>query len=240
MPATALVAAKTIVVADDTAFVRDRFKAALEAAGHRAATAGNSAELVARVRADSAHIDLVVLDLRLPQGRGVDLVRALRQIAGFRAPIVVFSGTIASAHEVRELATLGVAGYVNEYTAVQHIVPSLAPHLFPDQRNRRSSPRAVAAVAVSYRFGNTIAAALTLNVSRGGLAIRTTSALDVGTAVKVRFRLPGARKDVDADAKVAWVDRRVGMGLEFTRIDPRDQALIDEFVQSRYFSNRKA
>ena len=240
MPATALVASKTIVVADDTAFVRDRFKAALEAAGHRAATAGNSVELATRVRSDSGHIDLVVLDLRLPQGRGVDLVRALRQIAGFRASIVVFSGTIASAHEVRELAMLGVAGYVNEYTAVQHIVPSLAPHLFPDQRNRRSNPRAVAAVAVSYRLGNTIAAALTLNVSRGGLAVRTTSALDVGIAVKVRFRLTGTRKDIDADARVAWVDRRVGMGLEFTRIDPRDQALIEEFVQTRYFSNRKA
>jgi hypothetical protein len=105
-----------------------------------------------------------------------------------------FSGTIASAQEVRELAALGVAGYVNEYTAVQHIVPSLIPHLAADQQNRRSSPRAVAAVAVSYRFGNTIAAALTLNVSRGGLAIRTTSALDVGTGLKVRFRLPGGRK----------------------------------------------
>jgi len=240
MPATALVGAKTIVVADDTAFVRDRFKGALEAAGHKATTAGSSAELVARVRSDAAQIDLVVLDLRLPQGRGVDVVRTLRQIAGFHAPVVVFSGTIASAQEVRELAALGVAGYVNEYTAVQHIVPSLIPHLTADQLNRRSSPRAVAAVAVSYRFGNTIAGALTLNVSRGGLAIRTTSALDVGTALKVRFRLPGGRKEVDVEAKVAWVARRMGMGLEFTRIDPRDQALIDEFVQSRYFSNRKA
>src|SRR5215208_7512328 len=117
MPATAPAAAKTIVVADDTAFVRDRFKAALEAAGHRATTAGSSAELVAQVQADAARIDLLVLDLRLPQGRGVDLVRALRRIDQFRAPVVIFSGTIASADEVRELAALGVAGYVNEYTA---------------------------------------------------------------------------------------------------------------------------
>ena len=34
-----------------------------------------------------------------------------------------------------------VAGYINEYSAVQHIVPALAPHLFPDHYNRRSSPR---------------------------------------------------------------------------------------------------
>ena len=240
MPAIAPVAAKTILVADDTAFVRDRFKAALEAAGHRAATAASSAELVARVRSEAARIDLLVLDLRLPQGHGVNLVKALRQIEHFRAPVVIFSGTIANAEEVRELSMLGVAGYVNEYTAAQHIVPSLSPHLFPDQNNRRSSPRAVVAVSVSYRFGNTIAAALTLNVSRGGVAVRTTSLLEGGTPVRVRFRLPGARKEVDAEARVAWVDRRVGMGLEFTRLDAGDEAVIDEFVQSHFFSNRKA
>ena len=240
MPVTAPAAAKTILVADDTAFVRDRFKAALEAAGHRTTTAGSSAELVAQVRANASRIDLLVLDLRLPQGRGVDLVRSLRKIDQFHAPVVIFSGTIASAGEVRELATLGVTGYVNEYTAAQHIVPSLSPHLFPDQNNRRSSPRAVVAVSVSYRVGNTIAAALTLNVSRGGLAVRTTSLLEPGTTVRVRFRLPGARKDVEADARVAWIERRVGMGLEFTRIDAEHQAIINEFVQSHFFSNRKA
>lgn len=240
MPVIAPVATKTILVADDTAFVRDRFKAALEAAGHRAAIAGSSAELVARIRADASGIDLLVLDLRLPQGHGVGLMRTLRQIDRFRAPVVIFSGTIASAEEVRELSTLGVAGYVNEYTAAQHIVPSLSPHLFPDQNNRRSSPRAAASVSVSYRFGNTIAAAVTLNVSRGGVAIRTTSLLDTGTAVRVRFRLPRAAKEVDAEAKVAWIDRRVGMGLEFTRLEPADEAIINEFVQSHFFSNRKA
>jgi uncharacterized protein (TIGR02266 family) len=232
--------ARTIVVADDTAFVRDRFKSALEAAGHRASTAGSGAELLARVRADAARIDLLVLDLRLPQGRGVDLVRELRRINGFQAPIVVFSGTIASAGEVRELSSLGVSGYVNEYTAVQHIVPSLLPHLFPDARNRRCSPRVVLGIAVSYRFGNTIAAALTLNVSRGGVAIRTTSPLENGTTARIRFRLPGGRREVEVEGRVVWTDRRVGMGIQFANLDPADQAAIDDFVHAHFFTNRKA
>ncbi len=139
-----------------------------------------------------------MLDLRLPQGRGVALIRAMREIDPKDPPVVVFSGTIANAAEVRELAALGVAGYVNEYASVQHILPALAPHLFPDHYNRRSSPRVVLGIAGAYRFGNTIASALTLNVSTGGLALRTTSALDVGSEVKVRFRIPGAKKEIEA------------------------------------------
>ena len=136
-------------------------------------------------------------------------------------------------------ATLGVTGYVNEYMAVQHIVPALVPHLFPDKSNRRSSPRVVLGIPVAYRFGNTIAAALTLNISRGGLAVRTTSPLAVGTAVKVRFRLPTAKKDIDAEALIAWTDRRVGMGLQFTKLSAADQAHIDDYIQGHFFSNRK-
>jgi uncharacterized protein (TIGR02266 family) len=237
--APALIAVKTIMVADDTAFVRDRFKTALEQAGHRAITVRTGADLLAQAREDADQLDLVVVDLRLPHAHGVEIARALRGIEALRAPIVVFSGTIASADEVRELAGLGIAGYVNEYTAVQHIVPALAPYLFPDHYNRRSSPRVVLGIPVSYRLANAIASALTLNISRGGLAVRTTSPLDVGTILKVRFRLPGGKKEVDAEACVAWVDRRTGMGLQFTAMEDDAQASIDEFVHGHFFTNRK-
>ncbi len=234
------VSTKTIVVADDTAFVRDRFRAAVENAGHKAIVVKSAAELLARVRADLAQIDLIVLDLRLPHQTGVDLVRAIRKLDDGKLPLLIFSGTIASADEVRELAALGVAGYVNEYSAVQHILPSLAPHLFPDNFNRRSSPRVVLGIPIQYRFGNTIAAALTLNLSHGGIAIRSTSPLEQGSKIKVRFRMPGSKRDIDAEGRVAWSDRRVGMGIQFEQVDPANQTVIDNFVDAHFFSNRKA
>ena len=239
MPPTTLVAVKTVVVADDTAFVRDRFRAALEDSGHRAVAVRTGPELLATVRDQLDRIDLLVLDLRLPQGRGLDLVRTLRKLDARRPPVVVFSGTIASADEVRDLSALGVVGYVNEYTAVPHIVPSLAPHLFPDHYNRRSSPRVVLGIPIAYRFGNTIATSLTLNISHGGVAVRTASPLDVNTALRIRFRLPGGR-EIEAEARVAWNDQRVGMGLQFTKLEPALQAAVDDFVESHFFSNRKA
>src|SRR5215813_5676262 len=125
MPGTS-VGTKTVVIADDTAFVRDRFRAAIENAGHKAIVVKSAAELLARVRADIDRIDLIVVDLRLPHAPGVDLVRSIRKLDEGRLPILIFSGTIANADEVRELAALCVAGYVNEYSAAHHIRRSLA------------------------------------------------------------------------------------------------------------------
>ena len=235
-----MVAVKTVLIADDTAFVRDRFRTALEGAGHRAVTVRTGQELLATLKSPQQRIDLVVLDLRLPNGRGIDLVRSMRKVAPDGPPVVVFSGTIANSDEVRNLASFGVAGYVNEYTGVGHIMPALAPHLFPDHYNRRSSPRVVLGVPITYRVGNAIFTSLTLNVSHGGVAIRTTNPLDVAAVVRLKFRISGTKKDIDAEARVAWSDRRVGMGLQFTSIEPAAQSVIDDYVQTNFFSNRKA
>jgi uncharacterized protein (TIGR02266 family) len=234
-------ASKTVVVADDTAFVRDRFASALSSAGHTAVPIATVSELLTRVRSGAEPMDLLVLDLRLGHSAGVELVRALRGTdRGATLAIVVFSGTIASAEEVRELAALGIAGYVNEYSTVQHILPALAPHLFPDNFNRRLSPRVVLGIPISYRFGNTIASALTLNISKGGVAIRTMNPLQQGSKLKARFRLPGHKNDIEAESRVSWTDRRIGMGVQFEKVDASGQAAIDLFVDQHFFSNRKA
>ena len=49
--ASTSVTTKTVVIADDTAFVRDRFRTAVETAGHKAIVVKSAAELLARVRA---------------------------------------------------------------------------------------------------------------------------------------------------------------------------------------------
>ena len=231
---------KTVLVAADTPFVRDRFQAALDAAGHRAVVVKSVAQLLARVHADLDELDLIVLDLRMPHASGVELVRRIRKLDQGRLPILVFSGTVTSAEEVRELAALGVGGYLNEYSAVEHILPSIAPHLFPDNFNRRGGPRVVMGIPVSYRAGGMIAAALSLNLSRGGIAIRTSGPLPRDAAVKLRFALPGSKRELETEGVVCWSAERAGMGMRFTSVKPADQALIDEFVNAHFFRSVKA
>jgi len=223
----AAASSRTVLIASAATGVRDRFAAALLAAGHRTLTAARTSDLLGSV--DSARPDLLLLDLGLGGGDGVSLVRRIRDHAD-SLPIVVFSGSLAGADDVRRLAPLGVTGYVNEHLDAQRILPSLAPHLFPDSFNRRSSARVVLAIPVSYRFDNTIGGAVTLNISKGGLAIRTMSPLEISTAVRARFRLPGADREIGADSRVVWSDRRVGMGLQFEQVDAGDQTTVDEYV----------
>ena len=220
---------KTILIAHRHADIRDRFAAALADARHGYVTADTEAAARDAAADHEVPISLALIDLGLAQD-GVGFVRALRQRAGRTFPVVVFAGTVDSADQVRALLALHVAGYVNEHAATPQILPALAPHLFPDNFNRRASPRVVLGVPVSYRSGRTIAGALTLNIGKGGLAIRTMTPLPPDTSVRVKFRLPAAGQDIEGDGRVAWSDRKVGMGIQFEEIDPADQAEIDAFA----------
>lgn len=233
-----LTATRNVLVADDTAFVRDRFRTALEDAGHRAITVRTGQELLQKVRTEPDDVDLVIVDLRLPGSNGVGLIRKLRKLNPSHPPIVVFSGTIADAGEVRALGTLGIAGYLNEYIAVQHIMPALRSYLSEEGHTPRRWPRAVLAIPIAYRVANTIATAVTLNLSAGGIAIRTASPLEAGTIARLRFGVPGAC-DVETEARVVWGDRSLGMGLEFTDLDEDTRTAIARFVENHFFSYRK-
>lgn len=228
---------KTVVVADETADVRNRFAAAIAEAGHTAIGVGTAPDLLARLRAQPGEIDLIVLNLRLAPPPAGNLIEAIRGCSACRPPILVFSGSIASAREIRQLANLGIAGYVNEHSGAGHIVPLLAPHLFPDSFNRRLSPRVPLGIPVACRFDGTITAARTLDLGKAGLGVWTTSPLAPGTAVHVRFRLPATERAVEARSRVVWSDRRRGMGLRFEQVDSADQAAIDEFVDRNQPAN---
>ena len=224
---------KTVVIAAGAADVRDRFAGALEDAGHRALGVDHLGALLDTLWSTSDRIDLVVLDLGL-QDDAVDTVRAIQAVDP-EVPIVILSGSVSNAADVRTLADVGVGRYVNEHIAAQQILPSLAPQLFPDSFNRRTSVRVTLGIPVTLRFGESITAALTLNVGKGGLGVRTISPLDSGTNINVRLRLPGSQQDVNAASRVVWCDRRSGMGLQFEQVETHDQSTLDEFVDQHFF-----
>jgi len=222
--------AKTVVIASRHPVVSERFASALVPAEHRPVRVADVEDLLERVAQRNGRVDLLILDAGLGSIPGPDLVRKIRGLDEGRLPILVFSGTIESTDEVRRLATLGVAGYVNEHCTTPQILPALAPHLFPDSFNRRGSPRVALRIPVSFRLGESLMTATTLNLGEGGLAVSTMRPLELFSQARVTLRLPDSRQGIDAESRVMWTDHRVGMGLQFERIDAAAQAAIDDFV----------
>jgi uncharacterized protein (TIGR02266 family) len=218
---------KIILIAHGDSGVRDRFAAALADARHVYVTAATADAALAAVQDPARPISLVVLDLGLHTDP-VPWARTLRGGGtGPTRPVLVFAGTVRSAADARALLAVPAAGYVNEHATTAQILPALAPHLFPASFDRRLTPRLSLGVPVSYRAGQTIATAVTLNLGRGGLAIRTLSPLSPGTVVELKFRLPASSADVEARGRVVWADRKVGMGIQFERVSAADQQAID-------------
>lgn len=227
------------MVADETAFVRDRFRSALSGAGHHVLLASNRAELLACVRKAQSEIDLIVLDVRLSASDATSLTKQLQKLLPHNPTIIAFSGTVGSTAAVHELAKLNVTAFINEYTGEQNIVRALHPFLGGNEACRRSSPRVALGTTVTFRLNQTILTSVTSNISRGGIAVRSTNPLPPGTEVRLRLRLPPESREIEADARVAWSDPRCGMGLQFSNVCPEHQAAIDGFVNSHFFANRK-
>ena len=87
---------KRVLVIDDEENIGRSLRLILEREGYSVATGGSCAD----GRAYSNRVDVYMLDVRLPDGSGIDLLRHLRQ-TGVDAPVVMISGhgTIADAVE---------------------------------------------------------------------------------------------------------------------------------------------
>jgi uncharacterized protein (TIGR02266 family) len=220
---------KTILIAHRAAAVRDRFAVALADARHEFVIADSERAARDAVASAAPPLSLALVDLGLSTDPA-SFVRSLRAASGTPLGVVVFSGTVGSAADIPELAAMNVA-YINEHAGTPQILPALAPHLFPDSFNRRTSARLAVGVPITYRSGETLVGAVTLDVGKGGLAIRTMSPLPKDSPVHVRFRLPGTRGEIEAAGRVAWSDRKVGMGIQFEKVAPAHQRAIDEYVE---------
>lgn len=90
-------APKTILVVDDAALVRIYYRAILEGAGFRVEEALNGLEALEALLAGT--VDLLIVDINMPQMDGLTFLRTLRQKAGSMAaiPALVVSTEAAEA-----------------------------------------------------------------------------------------------------------------------------------------------
>ena len=108
----------------------------------------------------------------------------------------------------------------------------------PTLKDTRQSPRIDLEVEVTFESEHNFYTGFTQNLSSGGLFIATTIVRPVGSALHIKFTLPGEGPPIDADAVVRWV-REVGepedhgMGVQFEGLAAPDRVRVDAFIAQR-------
>ena len=114
--------APSILVVDDDDVFRQRLARALRERGYEVHEAADCAAAVARASLESP--ELVLLDLRLPDGSGLEVVRALRAIDPLTRIVVLTSyGSIATALDA---VRLGAVHYLTKPADVEDILAAFA------------------------------------------------------------------------------------------------------------------
>jgi c-di-GMP-binding flagellar brake protein YcgR len=108
----------------------------------------------------------------------------------------------------------------------RHMLLRLIHQKTGDRRLMRRAP-----LATQVECDRCMSLAFSRDISLGGMFIETTDPLPVGSPLTVRFNLDHKDKVVTATAHVAYHVEKMGMGIFFSEMDPRDHAAVQAYIE---------
>lgn len=227
----------TILIVDDEVdlreaiafdFRRKKFNVLLASGGHEAFK-----------MMESQHIDVVLSDVRMPNGDGIELLDRIKASDAFRPVVMLITGFTDLSLEMAY--DKGVDAVFSKpfdrkllFAAVEKILQAPLPRL------QRKLSRVDATVPVGARFpvSNFSVDSLSSNIGRGGLCMTLQSQLpEMGETVEFNFTLPGAPQiRVTGEGIVRWVRTQPegnlpkACGIEFTALDETCVREVVDFI----------
>jgi DNA-binding NtrC family response regulator len=113
----------TVLVVEDDEMVRDAMTRLLVREGYLVLTAATGHDAMGLLRTPSTRVDVVLLDIGLPDVSGADLCARMRQFYP-NLPVVVCSGA-ASIEELDELRRLGITRFFHKPIALSDLVAAI-------------------------------------------------------------------------------------------------------------------
>lgn len=125
---------KTVLVADDSIFFRTQLSDILTEAGHEVRFAKNGKEVVDELEKNSCDIDLLILDLQMPDMDGFTVLKWMKEKgASGKVPVLVTTGAYEPAHIVEEVKRLGAAGLLTKGNSAEQVRFRVDRILFPEK-----------------------------------------------------------------------------------------------------------
>ena len=76
-----------------------------------------------------------------------------------------------------------------------------------------------------------------INLSQGGMQVRTEHWIDADVVMQVYFELPGARSALKANAEVVWHDKSGNFGMRFLKVPKPQQRTLQLWLAQQFLAN---
>jgi type IV pilus assembly protein PilZ len=104
-------------------------------------------------------------------------------------------------------------------------------------QDKRINPRIETKIDILFRESGAFIRSYMLNVSNGGLFLKTDNPLPIDSTVTLMMRLPGETEAMEVQGCVVWSNPKAkntafpcGMGIQFLKMNPDQKKKIEEFV----------
>ena len=185
----------------------------------------------ARRKLSSTKIDAIIVDFDLA---GADaLLQKIERQGNDAIPLVLMSGP--QHHD--QLRRSGADFFFEKPVSVEQAVHTLAAARNLILRGRLRYHRQALQARVSMVANRQHMDAELVNLSRGGIGVRTKANLQPGESVRVRFSLPGRKLVVQAQTAVAWRKANGDVGLRFEDLPQASQEELQLWLEGRYFES---
>ena len=232
---------KNILLADDTAFFRNKLSAILVESGHRVRVVADGAEAIEDLKVSADTTDLLILDLQMPEVDGFGVIEWMSgQDLLKKVPVLVVTGAYENKKVLKKLSPYEVNNVMTKAFTPEQVVCRVNKILFEDKTNIRKKERLPVSIPVDFVLDaiDITQTGFILNITPDGLFLHSRTALAQDVVLKMRFSLPSVTKNIiEVVGIVQWGSSAAepsglfqGNGVILTDITEKDRELIQKFV----------
>lgn len=203
---------KNILIADDDLLFRLMMHDALKDTGHFVSSTRDGLEAICEIKKKA--VDLLILDLEMPQMSGFEVMKSIKS-SSFQVPkIFVVTGAYSPASVMKIVKDLGAVGILQKGFTPEQLIFRVNRILYPVENNilRRRVP---VSIPVTYSFASGSGVGSFANLSEGGAFLRTHEVFSIGEPIELEFILPGSASRLRIKGEIRWSTDQIGKNINF-------------------------
>jgi len=217
-----------ILVVDDDAPSCELIAEILRSAGFDASPLTNSREAAERLTKEKFHA--VFLDMRMPPPDGLELARQIRGSRINASTVIIMITGEQDRTLMKRAFDIGVGFFLFKPVERNKLLKLIRVAENSIERERRRYTRLPVRCSALLESNGKQLEGATVDISSGGMLVRSYLAFPAGTLVKVKLELKTGSTPLEFEARVVRTIGTDCMGLEFNQLDPKQSARLQEFL----------